>query len=159
MINKKCPPDFWYWEIPQPQRNVATQPTSGDKPPLSHFSFGHLYGLCHSLYNVPHVVPNHSIPTSCPTSPWRKRRWLAVVMLTCTSPGEAENLGRLVWLKRRLRVGCQVQLSHEKKKLIAFHGSSCLVNRDPYTWFIIIPIWVGRMSHPLYNLTNQGFFH
>jgi len=49
-------------------------------------------------------------------------------------------------------------MSHEKKNLL-LSIESWLFNRDPYKWFIIIPIYLGRISSP-YTINNQGpFFH
>ena len=52
-------------------------------------------------------------------------------------------------------------VSHEKKKTALLSIESWLFDRDPYiNRFIIIPIWLGRISSPvyIYTLIHQGFF-
>ena len=63
-------------------------------------------------------------------------------------------------MKIELSKRCHTKIlpSNELRKKLSYFPLYWLVYRDPYIWLIKIPIYLGRISSPIYNPTNQVFF-
>ena len=63
-------------------------------------------------------------------------------------------------MKLELSKRCHTKIlpSNELRKKLSYFPLYWLVYRDPYIWLIKIPIYLGRISSPIYNPTNQVFF-